>query len=210
MMRLWLAYHLHLMKSNQFSGVVYRYVNTTPGEECGYSYVGEAPDEEKRRSQWNRPKNDYAGPKIRDARVKYGLKAFTYEVLESVNADTEEELSAKLDKQERYWISVLNSYHAGYNGNLGGRGLNGVKLSQQTKTKMSASHKGKPHPLTEQGKEKWYASHCKAVLVTDRHGNVDEYSSVKDASEKTGYSANYYLKHGKTTRKEGFKFTYKQ
>jgi len=121
-----------MTNNNKWSGIVYRYVNQTPGDEFGRCYVGETPDEETRRQCWGQPSKAYAGKKIAEARIKYGIKAFSYEVLEIVYADSEIELESKLEEREIYWIAYYDSYENGYNSNRGGSGNKGVTPSQES------------------------------------------------------------------------------
>jgi group I intron endonuclease len=82
---------------------------------------------------------------------KYGKENFSWEVID--NANTLEELKEK----EKYWILYYNSYiHSdnsnGYNMTIGGEGNNGLKLSDETKKKLSELHKGKK--ASEESKKK--------------------------------------------------------
>ncbi len=49
-----------------------------------------------------------------------------------------------LDEREEYWIQHYNAYKEGYNCDKGGGGITGYNHSQETKDKISASHKGLP------------------------------------------------------------------
>jgi len=49
--------------------------------------------------------------------------------LETVTADTEEELDAKLKERESHWIKALDSVEHGFNANYGGRGMTGLALT---------------------------------------------------------------------------------
>ena len=70
-----------------YKGVVYRYVNNVDCDEYGWCYVGNTTDEKHRRYSWNNHGNkNYGGRKINDARKRYGLENFEYEVLERVEA----------------------------------------------------------------------------------------------------------------------------
>ena len=67
--------------------------------------------------------NNYKNPNLEDYNTKfynalryYGFENFSYEILESADYFTKEELNEK----EIYWISYFNSYEDGYNSNRGG------------------------------------------------------------------------------------------
>lgn len=76
----------------------------------GKSYVGQSNDIERRFKE-HQYKDDLA---IDKAIQKYGIKAFTYEILEECTSD-------KLDEKEIYWIAYYNTYKGfGYNCNAGG------------------------------------------------------------------------------------------
>lgn len=118
--------------NNKWVGIAYRYVNQTPGEDFERCYVGVTPDEKTRRQCWGQPSKAYAGRKIAEARIKFGIKAFIYEVLEIIYANSEQELEIKLDERETYWIAYYDSYENGYNSNRGGSGYKGVTPSQES------------------------------------------------------------------------------
>ncbi len=113
-------------KNGLFEGVVYRYVNTVEGAEYGWCYVGNTTDEKHRKYSWNNHGNkSYGGKKINEARKKYGLENFEYEVLERVEAETVAKLKAQLDEIETTYIKQFNSVEKGYNRSAGGTGNKG-------------------------------------------------------------------------------------
>ena len=69
---------------------------------------------------------------------KYGLGNFVYCVLE------DNVLFENLNMREMDWIEYYDSFYSGYNLTLGGDGAKGVILSEDTRRKISESHKGKP------------------------------------------------------------------
>lgn len=152
-----------------YEGVVYRYINKTEGDENGWSYVGNTTDEKHRRYGWNNHGNkNYGGKKINDARKKFGLENFTYEILERVEAATVEELKTMLDEKEAAYIEKFNSTVQGYNRSKGGSGnrggiseehrknigkaSTGRVYSKERNAKISASLTG--HDVTEETKAK--------------------------------------------------------
>lgn len=109
----------------------------------------------------------YGGPKIDNARKKYGPENFEYTVLVKVTGDDREELLKYLDTLEIGFIRMYDSYKNGYNLTEGGgsgtagyhhtdktkqhlREVNignkynlGHKRSEETKKKISEANKGK-------------------------------------------------------------------
>jgi hypothetical protein len=93
---------------------------------------------------------------IQEAYKKYGRQHFYKEILEIVEDNTDKRLI--VSEREKYWIEKLNTLEPnGYNRHPGGMGgstkqssqkgaktrkLNGYKHTQQTKDKISKSHKG--------------------------------------------------------------------
>ena len=139
-----------------YEGVVYRYKLNAPGDEKdGWSYIGATPEEELRRKKWNNPNNNYAGSKIANARKEYGLKNFSYSILETLTNPDVDELEKNLELKEGEYIEKYDSYLNGFNGNKGSYGR--VKKSKDdhkdfhhteaTKQRISASLKG--HTVSE-------------------------------------------------------------
>lgn len=128
-------------KDKQYKGIIYchRLIET---DEC---YVGETKDENARKYNWNSQKSSYGGQKIRYARENYGIddSIWSYGKLETVTADTEEELDAKLKERESHWIKTLDSVEHGFNANYGGRGMTGLALTQEHKKKIGKANSRK-------------------------------------------------------------------
>lgn len=156
-------------EKGMYVGVVYRYINMVEGDEFGWCYVGNTTDEKHRRYSWNNHGNkNYGGKKINDARKKFGLENFTYEILERVEAATVEELKTMLDEKEAAYIEKFNSTVQGYNRSKGGSGnrggiseehrknigkaSTGRVYSKERNAKISASLTG--HDVTEETKAK--------------------------------------------------------
>lgn len=99
-------------------GVIYKYVNRSNGK----VYIGQTVREAQRKNEHkchskSRPHTQSA---FYNAIDKYGLDNFDYEVLETVEANTLEELKAILNPLEVKYIQEYDSYNNGYNNTLGG------------------------------------------------------------------------------------------
>ena len=126
-----------------FSGVIYKHQNKLNGK-C---YIGQT---KKRVEERFGPQGKgYSGSKFGRAIDKYGWKSFTHEVLETIETDTEEELQEKLNRRERFYISMFDSYKNGYNADLGG---NAKIVSEETKEKLRLANIGKK--VSEETKRK--------------------------------------------------------
>ena len=128
--------------NGKIEGIIYRYVNQTEGPEKGWSYVGNTSNEKERQQSWrNRSNKRYGGDKITNARERFGIDAFEYEVLEKVYADTEEEIRMLMNEREAYYIEKYDSSGHGYNTSMGGTGMKGVQFSLEHKDKISKNHR---------------------------------------------------------------------
>lgn len=149
------------------TGIIYCYFNPINEKR----YIGQTVDEKSRRSAF-KTKELYctslsSGGKLSKfdaARRKYGIDTFIYTVLCKIKDDDEIILHQRLDELEKYYIKKYDSFHNGYNCTEGG--FSG-KRSDETKSKISESLKGRPmstatyinfclagHPHTEETKKK--------------------------------------------------------
>jgi group I intron endonuclease len=94
---------------------------------------------------------------------KYGIEAFTFEVLEECDA-------ADLNEREIYWIAKLDSYNTGYNRTTGGEGTSGFKVSDKTKAKHAAAKRGKK--ASTKTKAKMAASHTGKTFTDEHKANI--------------------------------------
>lgn len=157
--------HLERDKKGQIRGVVYRYINQTNGEEKAWSYVGNTMNEKIRRQSWNNKGNQsYGGEKINTARQKYGVKGFSYEVLEEVFGADEGALQKILDEKEAEYVEKYDSIEHGYNTSKGGTGNNGVEFSEPHRANIGKASKGRTH--TEETK-KQIRDKLKGHVVSD-------------------------------------------
>lgn len=137
------------LKVNIISGVIYRYVlHCDDPQYNGKCYVGETPDEMKRKASWRRPHGgNYAGKKLKEARAKWGIEHWEYEVLERFTAYSDEEYKIKSAELETKWIAHFDSYENGFNGNRGGKGNKGVKFDENRRKQNGINRKGKPQSI---------------------------------------------------------------
>ena len=138
--------HLNYNDQGLIRGVVYRYINQSEGNENGWSYVGTTMHEKTRRYSWNNHGNkSYGGEKINDAREKFGIENFIYEVLEEIYDADENALQMRLDEREAYYVQQFDSFQNGYNTSKGGTGNKGVIFSQTHRNNIGKASKGRKH-----------------------------------------------------------------
>ena len=129
-------------------GIVYRYVLKVPGDEYGWSYIGETVRPRQRRQNWKKPNGKYyAGGKIGTAHVKYGVSddVWDYEVLEILTSNDPKELKRRLEERETHYIAQFDSVVHGFNTSCGGTGNKGVNFSQDWRDKIGQASKGRHH-----------------------------------------------------------------
>jgi group I intron endonuclease len=109
--------------------IIYKITNTINDK----AYIGQTMFTLERRWRYHsrNPNNTHFGNAIQ----KYGLHCWKLEVLENV---TERKL---LNEREIYWVAYYNTFNSGYNSTAGG--LQNTLISEQTKSKISASLTGK-------------------------------------------------------------------
>lgn len=122
------------------SGIIYRrFIINDKGVET--SYVGQTCDPVKRHNDFLNLNVTYSGVRIENARRKYGPENFGYEVLEEITCDTDEELAARLNEREIFWIAEYDSFNNGYNNSIGGGGASGYKHTEEYKQWQSEQSK---------------------------------------------------------------------
>lgn len=167
------------------NGIIYKY--TSPS---GKVYIGQTHSEKGRRQRWYDLSKPYAGPKINNARAKYGPENFEYEILFKMETENEDDLIKALNHYERYFIRQYNSIENGYNLDEGGIY---VKLTKEQ---------------VQKGVEK----RKKAILAYDLDGQfIGEYDSAKDAENSLQISASSICNvlKGKRKQSKGYIFKYK-
>ena len=186
----------------------------------------------KRQYVWNSSTYHYAGKAINRARKKYGIDAFDFEILK----ECEDE---ELNKWETYYIKELNTkVPNGYNMTDGGDGRSGYKFiySEESKKKMSESHKGKKlsqeqrkkmseslkgrkfseehmRKISEAKKGVFNIKSSKPVLQIDKQTNeiLAEFSSTMEIQRQLGINNSHIASCCRGERKTcgGFKWQYK-
>lgn len=117
-------------------GVIYLRTNKVNGKQ----YVGQTTDLKERQNNWKCVSKPYAGNVIDNARKKYGIDAFDFEILKECEDN-------EMNYWEMYYIKELNTKRPyGYNMTDGGDGVSGLSWSEESKRKQSERFKGKNHP----------------------------------------------------------------
>lgn len=171
--------------------IIYKSTNLVNGK-CYIGLTTKSLDERKRQHIKD-ASTSRTGMVFHRAMRKYGFNNFLWEVVDS--AETEVELKEK----EIYWIAFYNSYvnadnSNGYNSTFGGDGINGYKISEETRKKfsdlgkvriftdetrqkMSSSRKGKKHSEdTKQKMSEWQkGENCPSAKLTE-----DEVLQIKE------------------------------
>lgn len=124
-------------------GVVYKY--TSPS---GKVYIGQTSNEKRRRSEFFRINQSYGGSKMDNARKKYGVENFLYEVLFREEFDDLGVMAKTLNEKEMYYIKLFDSFKSGYNMNEGGAGNVGFEMPNDSRLKISENTK---HTIKEKG-----------------------------------------------------------
>lgn len=186
-------------------GVIYLRTNRINGKK----YVGQATTKrfKARQNKWNNLNQPYAGPAINAARAKYGLEAFGFEILKECD-------DKELDYWEKYYVKELNTKAPnGYNLTDGGDGLKGYSPSEETKRKLSESHKGKKR--SEETKKKMSDNSSKKPVIqinTKTDEIIRVFPSVMEVKRQLGYNAGCIVKCCKGERKTcgGYIWKYKE
>lgn len=190
--------HLEKDKEGKIRGVVYRYINQTDGEEKDWSYVGNTMNEKIRRQSWNNKGNQsYGGEKINTARQKYGVKGFSYEVLEEIFDADEAALQKILDEKEAEYVEKYDSIEHGYNTSKGGTGNNGVDFSDTHRANIGKASKGRTH--TEETK--------KQIGAKLKGREVSEETRQKISNGNKGKKRTAEQRHAQSERLKGIEPT---
>lgn len=138
-------------------GIIYKYVNIQNNK----VYIGQTINEPKRREKWYNLNAPYAGTYINNARAKYGIESFKYEILYEIISEDELLVRKQLDYIEAYYISLYKAKNPNYGYNLtdGGSKGNGQVVSDSTKKKISKAQKGLKKKMSDKERENISKSH---------------------------------------------------
>lgn len=148
-------------------GFIYLRTNTVNGKK----YVGQTLDIKTRQRKWKSLTKPYAGTAINNARKKYGVDTFVFEILKECKDE-------ELNKWEMYYIEKLDTkIPKGYNMTDGGDGKSGCYVSEETRKKMSESKKGK------------YNNSGNVILQINKNTNeiIKEWPSIAEINRQLGY-----------------------
>lgn len=143
----------------------------------GKKYVGQATNLEVRQKTW-KSKNHYAGKAIYNARNKYGVDNFGFEILKECD-------DKELDYWEKYYIKELNTkVPYGYNMTDGGEAswVKGKHLSEEWKRKIGEGNKGKKR--STEAKRKWSEAHKGKHLSEEHKKKISEALKGRKPSEE--------------------------
>ena len=149
-------------------GVIYLRTNKINGKK----YVGLATNLKVRQNRWKCHTQKYAGTAINNARAKYGIDNFGFEILKECKDE-------ELDYWEKYYIKELNTKAPyGYNLTDGGEGGSGYSPSEETRKKLSDANKGKT-PWNK-GKTNIFSEETKKKMSEKKKGvpNLEQSKSV--------------------------------
>jgi len=157
---------------NKISGI-YGILNTVNGK----WYIGQSVDVRKRWRSHRRELSMGIHPNahLQSAFSHYGECAFSFEILEECAV-------ADLNDREIVWIKEKGSYHNGYNLTTGGDGTCGLLVSDETRKKMSAAHRGQKH--SEQTIRRIRAGHLNSETSAAHMKRLREMKCSRPATDK--------------------------
>ena len=151
----------------------------------GKSYIGQSNDIERRFSE-HKNKKDIP---IELAIQKYGINAFTYEVIEECSLDI-------LDEREIYWIAYYNTYKGfGYNCSLGGGNNRGENNGRTKLTNEDVAYIRECYDLHFRRKEVY--EQFKDKISFSAFASIWDGTTWKDIKQEvyTKENKEYYMKH---------------
>lgn len=147
----------------------------------GKSYIGQSSMIERRWSEEKRNKNN--GKKLEKAINKYGIKNFSFEILEEC-------LQEELNLKEMNYIEKFNSVKNGYNITLGGEGYRLYKDSEKNRKEKQRLYKIKNRDKIKKFQKKYVIEHKEEKSLYDSN-----YRKVnKEKIEEYRKNNNSYLK----------------
>jgi len=125
-----------------FSGIIYKAIS--PSNKI---YFGKTSRTLNERIKEHKQKSNYEKFHFSHAIKKYGIDKFSWEIIETYQKESLEELQKILNEREKFWIKREKTYlrEYGYNMTDGGEGTAGLKrtFSEEHKKSLSLSHLGK-------------------------------------------------------------------
>lgn len=121
----------------EMTGIIYCYYCIPTGKK----YIGQTVHEERRKRQHKCDCKRGVNNKFYLAVRKYGWNKFIYGIIDEYETEL-------LNEQELFYIHYYDTYNNGYNSTLGGEGMSGYKISEETRQKMSIAAKNRvnsPH-----------------------------------------------------------------
>lgn len=120
--------------------------------------------------------NKHFNTHLQSSYNKYGKDNFKFEIIELISKDS-------LLERETFWISFMNANNTnyGYNKRLIVNSNLGIKLSEETRKKLSQSHLG--HKRSDEANKKIIDSQYKIICQFDMGGNyIRSFGSLQDAA----------------------------
>ena len=153
------------------TGIIYGWYNTL----TDMWYIGQTIDEKRRfKTHIDYAINKKDNNRFHNALRKYGLDNFIYCVLE------DNVLKENLNMRETDWIEYYDSFYCGYNLTSGGD--TNVIISEETRRKLSESHKGKGLTTKGKGRTPWN----KGIPMTEEtRKRMSESHKKRQFSEET-------------------------
>lgn len=123
-----------------------------------------------------KPNNHTPTDKLHNAMNLYGINHFALDVIATYQRKTKEELIEILNEMEKYFIKRFDSYHNGYNGNLGGRDDNSHQMRR----------------VCQYDTDNNYINTFESVDVLKEYLNIESVSSIYDCcSHNCKYAYGY-------------------
>lgn len=139
---------------------------------------------------------------------KYGEENFEFIMLESFdiklrNEENDKVLNDILFKMEKLYIKIYNSYENGYNETTGGEGCCGIVISDEHKRNIAKKNRinmlGRKH--TEETKKKMSESHKGYIKTEEHRRHLSESLKGKVVSEQTKKKLSEINKNNKFSAK---------
>ena len=142
-------------------------------------YVGSAVNIKNRFKTHKRllKNNKHFNNHLQSSYNKYGIDNFSYDIIEITSIET-------LLNRESFWINELNANNTkfGYNKRLEVSSNIGIKLSYETKKRLSESHMG--HKRSDETNKKIIESQYKVICQFDKEGNfIRKHKSLQEAAK---------------------------